>query len=54
MAKSRPPDATMTRGEYRLDHAVVNGANMVMKATASVPIRSISAGEAFVKGVSGW
>lgn len=53
-ARTRPPAAMMRRGGKRLVRAVTKGALMVMKATERVPIRSMPAGEAPVKGVEGW
>lgn len=40
-------------GEKRLDHATTKGAPMVIRDMDRVPIRSMSAGDAPVKGVSG-
>ena len=47
------PTIHTLRGEKDLDHPTAKGPPMVMMLTAVVPIRSIRAGEAFVKGVLG-
>lgn len=49
----REPKKTISRGENRLERAVENGVIKVIKAVAKVPMRSIEAGEALVKGLLG-
>lgn len=51
--KMTDPIRDIRKGEKRLAQATTNGANMVMREMDMVPIRSIRAGDAPVKGVSG-
>jgi hypothetical protein len=49
--KMNPPVQITSFGGYRLVHVVENGAPIVIRETARVPIRSIWAGEEPVNGV---